>query len=243
MSNHWDIYFSTIEEHFASIVLDMGIWKEVDQRQFSFPMALRFKIKNPNKSGIPIDREAEIINDLEDRIINEINGTGYHVGRVTTNGIRDLFFYFSQDYDLSSLAGPIFLEHGYDIETFSINEEEPWGFYFNFLYPNEYEIQHMGNRKVLESLRTSGDSLEESRRVDHWIEFRSDMDKLGFIKKVESLDFKIEQEHQSTDAITLRIYRADRVDPQSINDLTDLLVDLVNEFNARYEGWETQVIK
>ncbi|MHA0858095.1 DUF695 domain-containing protein [Paenibacillus sp. CMAA1364] len=243
MSDHWDIYFSKIEEHFASIVLDMDIWKEVDQSQFSFPIALRFEIKNPNESGIPIDLEAEIINALEDRIINEINGTGYNVGRVTTNGIRDLFFYFSKDYDLSSLTGPIFLEHGYDIETFSINEEEPWGFYFNFLYPNEYEIQHMGNSNVLDSLRTSGDSLEVSRRVDHWIEFRSDIDKLDFIKKVKSLNFNIEQEHQSTDEITLQIYRVDRVDPQSINELTDMFVDLANKFNARYDGWETQVIK
>jgi len=243
MSDHWDIYFTTIEDQFASVVLDMDIWKEVDQCKFPFPIALRIEIQNPSESGVPVDQEAELINELEDMIINEIEGIGYNVGRVTTNGIRDLFFYFNNSFDLNSLAKPLFKEYGYNIGTFNLDEEEPWGFYFGFLYPNKYEIQHMGNRSVLDNLRESGDSLEDPRRVEHWIEFDDITDKIEFIKKVKSLNFKIEDEQEATDEIILQIYRTDRVDPQSINDITDMFVELVEEFNARYDGWETQVIK
>ncbi|OWA33498.1 hypothetical protein B9G55_22850 [Saccharibacillus sp. O16] len=243
MSDHWDIYFTTIEDQFASVVLDMDVWKEIDQNKFTFPIALRIEVKNPSESGVPVDQEAELINELEDRIINDIDGIGYNVGRVTTNGTRDVFFYFNNSFDLYALAEPIFNEHGYNIETFSIDEEESWNFYFGFLYPNKYEIQHMGNRSVLDSLQDSGDSLEEPRRVDHWIEFNNSTDEIEFIKKVKSMNFNIEEKHEKTDGIILQIYRNDRVDPQSINDITDMFVDLVEEFNGRYDGWETQVIK
>ncbi|MEF3351811.1 DUF695 domain-containing protein [Paenibacillus sp. GYB006] len=243
MSDHWDIYFCEIEDKFSSIVLDMDIWKEIDKSEYPYPKVLRIPIKNPGESGIPTNDEAELINDLEERINNEIIDVGFNVGRITTDGLRDVVYYFSKQYELEKVAEKYFLEHGYEIEVHNMEEENPWDFYFDFLYPNKYQKQHMGNRNVVEQLRESGDKLEEPRRVDHWIYFQSTEDKDRFEAKVKLLSFNISSNPSNDEEIYSQIYRHDDVDFHSINEVTDSLIDLAEECNGDYDGWESMVIK
>jgi regulator of RNase E activity RraB len=138
----------------------------------------------------------------------------------------------------------------------------PWEFYFDYVYPNKYQIQHIGNRKVVDSLRDSGDTLEEPRRIDHWININNLKDKKAIIKKVIDLGFEIEPKDKksifkkvinlgiqivSKDKINddsyLQIYRTDYADFHSINDITDLLVNLLEEYDAEFDGWETLALK
>jgi hypothetical protein len=53
------------------------------------------------------------------------------------------------------------------IAIFRVEEEETWEFYFEFLYPNKYQQQHMGNRQVVDSLEESGDQSDVPRKVEH----------------------------------------------------------------------------
>jgi len=243
MSDHWDIYFCEIEGKFASVVLDMDIWKEIEKSEYPHPMVLRIRIKNPGESGTPINEEAELINDLEDKINDESAGFGFHVGRVTTDGMRDVFYYFSKPYELEKAAETYFLEHGYEIEVLHLEEENPWDFYFEYLYPDKYQIQHMGNRKVVDQLRESGDTFEDVRQVDHWVYFQSIEDKEYFDAKVKLLGFEIDSDAPNDDKIYSHIYRSDYVDFHSINEVTDILVDLAGECHGEYDGWGTTVVK
>ncbi|WP_018758021.1 DUF695 domain-containing protein [Paenibacillus terrigena] len=221
----------------------MDNWKEIEKSEYPHLKVLRIPIKNPGERGTPINEEADLINDLEDKINNEIIDFGFNVGRITTYGLRDVFYYFSKQYELDKVAEKYFLEHGYEIEALNIKEKNPWDFYFDFLYPNKYQIQHMGNRNVVDRLRESGDKLEKSRRVDHWIYFQSTEDKNNFEAKVKLLGFNINSNPSNDDRIYSQIYRHDYVDFHSINEVTDSLVDLAGECNGDYDGWETMVIK
>ncbi|MDU5142972.1 MAG: DUF695 domain-containing protein [Paenibacillus dendritiformis] len=243
MSDHWDIYFCDIQGKFSSIVLDMDIWKEIEKSEYPHPMVMRIPIKNPGKSGTPIHEEAELLNDLEDKITNEISGFGFLVGRITTDGLRDVFYYFSKPYELEKVAEKYFIEHGYEIQVHHIEEENPWDFYFEYLYPNKYQLQHMGNRKVVDQLRESGDTFENSRRVDHWIYFQSTEDKENFDAKAILLGFNIDSDPSHDEKMCTHIYRSDYVDFHSINQVTDILVDLAGECNGEYDGWGTTVVK
>lgn len=243
MSNHWDIYFCEIEGKFASIVLDMDIWKEIEKSEYPHPMVLRIRIKNPGTSGTPINEEAELINDLEDKINDGIIGFGFHVGRATSDGIRDVFYYFSKPYELEKAAEKVFSEHGYEIEVLHIEEENPWDLYFDYLYPDKYQIQHMGNRKVVEQLQESGDTLENERTVEHWIYFQSIEDKENFDAKVKLEGFDVESAPSNEEKIYSQISRSDYVDYHSINEVTDVLVDIAGECNGEYDGWGTTVVK
>jgi hypothetical protein len=147
----------------------MDIWKEIDQEIYSHPICLRTIVKSPSDNGTPINEEADLLNNIEDLIIAEINDLGYNVGRITSDGNRDVYFYFKEPSLelLSSIAKKYYSQHSYEFKVMKITEDSPWEFYFEYVYPNKNQIQHIGNRKVVDSLRDSGDTLEEPRRIDH----------------------------------------------------------------------------
>lgn len=248
MSEHWDMYFGYIEDQVASVVLDMDIWKEIDTEEYNYAVAIRLKIKAPNEDGFPVGPEADKINEMED----SLNGFArfqniIQVGRVTTDGIRDIIFYSNREEqkDLMEAAARFIEPHGYKYEIFLIEEEENWEFYFDFLYPNPYQQQHMNNRVVIEALEERGDKLDAPRKVVHWLCFENMIMLKRFEKTIKKEGFFIEEESVETNEegkYVLTIYRMDTIDYSSINEVTDLLVEISEKYKGEYDGWETSVI-
>lgn len=249
MSEHWDVYFGYMEDKPASVVLDMDVWQEIDTEAYNNGFALKIKLKTPNPDGFAVDEEAELLNEIEDDFINNNLAKDYlQVGRITSDGERDIIFYSQKNEkkDLIIAAERIYKPAGYDFEVFEIEEDETWEFYFDFLYPNPYQMQHMGNRDLVERLEEEGDPLVTPRKVEHWVYFEDKKDMKRFIKAVKKEGFAIEDESDEQDEdgkFVLSISRADSVDYDSINDVTDLLVETAEECEGEYDGWETFVIK
>ena len=248
MSENWDMYFGYIDEKIASVVLDMDVWQEIDTEKYNHAIAVRLKIKEPNEDGFPIGREANKINGIEDSL-NEFVGLKniINVGRITTDGTRDIIFYSDQEKqkDLIEAADRFIKSTGYEFEVFSLEEDENWEFYFDFLYPNQYQQQHMGNRSVIDSLEESGDKLEVARKVEHWLYFENIKMLKRFVKAIKKEGFSVEEVSTEMDEegkYLLSIYRIDFVDFTSINDVTDLLVEVAEKYEGEYDGWETFVI-
>ncbi|MGG1629569.1 DUF695 domain-containing protein [Rossellomorea sp. NRS-1567] len=249
MSENWDVYFGYIEDRMASIVLDMDITEEVNTEEYHHPYCIRFKVKRPNEDGFPIGAEADRLGDIEDSLIDSLDTHHFvHVGRVTTDGIRDLIFYSNQkEQDALVDAAERFSQPaGYEVEVFRIEEDEPWEFYYDILYPNQYQQQHMGNRHVVERLEESGDTLQVPRKVDHWVYFDHPKSMKRFTKAIKKEGFSIESEtgHPNEEGkYVLTISRVDLVDLPSINEVTDLLVEISETYDGEYDGWETLVIE
>jgi uncharacterized protein (TIGR01619 family) len=249
MSENWDMYFGYIDDKLASVVLDLEIWQEIDTEKFNHPFCLRLKIKEPNKDGLPIGQEADVINEMEDSLIEFLGQKNFiNVGRVTTDGVRDVIFYSDQELKnaLIDAAHQFVVPAGYEFEIVGIEEDETWEFYYDFLYPNQYQQQHMGNQQVIDSLEESGDKLEVPRKVEHWL-FFSDLKMMKrFIKDIRKEGFSIEEEPNQVNEdgkYTISISRVDSVDLHSINEVTDLLVEISEKHEGEYDGWETFVIE
>ncbi|KKK38132.1 hypothetical protein WQ57_09955 [Mesobacillus campisalis] len=248
MSENWDIYFDYIDDKIASVVLDLDIWQEIDNEEFNHSFCLRLNLKEPNEDGLPIEKEAEVINEIEDSLIEFLDHRNFiNVGRVTTNGVRDVIFYSNQELKniLIDAAHQFVKPAGYEFEIFGIEEDETWEFYYDFLYPNQYQQQHMGNQQVVDSLEESGDQLEVPRKVEHWLLF-SDLKMMKrFIKDIKKEGFSIEEEPNQVNEegkYTVAISRIDSVDLPSINEVTDLLIEISEEHEGEYDGWETFVL-
>lgn len=248
MSEHWDIYFGYIEEKIASFVLDMDVWQEIDTEEYRQAIAVRLKINEPNEEGFPIGSEAEKINEMEDSLNEFVSLKNIiNVGRITTDGIRDIIFYSNKEEKnyLTEAVDRFIKPTGYEFEIFNIEEDENWEFYFDFLYPNQYQQQHMGNRKVVDSLEESGDALEVPRKVEHWLYFENIKTLKRFIKAIKKEGFSIEEESTEMSEegkYSLSISRIDSVDFTSINEVTDFLVEVSEKYKGEYDGWETFVI-
>ena len=132
------------------------------------------------------------------------------------------------------------------MEVYKIEEETNWEFYFEFLYPNPYQFQHMRNHSLLETLEDSGDKLEVPRKVEHIILFQNEKMMKRFIKVVKNEGFTIVEdsyEKSEEGKYVTCISRVDSVDYEAIDDLTDLLLEIAEKFEGEYDGWETIVIE
>jgi uncharacterized protein (TIGR01619 family) len=249
MSEHWDMYFGYIDDKLASIVLDMAIWQEIDTEKFNHCFCIRLKLKEPNQDGFPIGQESDQINEMEDAILDFLNHKNFiNVGTVTSNGVRDMIFYSDQESKnaLMEAAEQFIRPTSYEFEVFKIEEDETWEFYDDFLYPNQYQQQHMGNQQVVISLEEAGDPLDVPRKVEHWLYF-SDLKMMKrFMKEIKKERFSIEEKSKHVDEdgkYSVTISRTDSVDHHSINEVTDLLVEISEKYEGEYDGWETFVIK
>lgn len=87
-------------------------FKDYD-RKSDFPLSLWITVetKDKNEQGHPVDKEAELFNNLEDSLISALDGkTPYcYIGRTTRDGYRELMFYVS-DKDKATEIVRTFIE-------------------------------------------------------------------------------------------------------------------------------------
>lgn len=111
---------------------------------------MKIAIQHPTEIGNPAEQEDEKIGEWEYDLMEKLNDEDIiQVGRLTTNGTREFFYYAKKEKHASVIdehAQAIFDKNGYQTENSMIEEEEPWSFYAEFLYPDEYQFQQMSNR-------------------------------------------------------------------------------------------------
>ncbi|NOQ73604.1 MAG: DUF695 domain-containing protein [Crocinitomix sp.] len=247
--DHWDFYFLNVDDVISSIYLNLSLAEKSKNSSYGTLFWFSLKMNNPREDGLSSQEEFDFLQKFEDNLIsfvsNNIDGT--YVGRLTTNGRRDFYFYVSDGAILESSI-PLFMEgfSNYAYESRSIMDSE-WEQYYNFLYPSPRDLQKIMNRGVVGQLERNGDNLTKARNVFHWIYFRNEISMNEFIKQAIDWEYKIENsvfdkalgEHP----YVLSISRIDFVDYSRIDEHTLPLWELAHENNAKYDGWETSVEK
>lgn len=243
MSDNWNTYLTFIDSKPASFLLDLDPWKNGANEMLVHLYRLRVTLNEPNEDGLTSDQEAAVLYDIEDSIHDSLDSQYMFVGRITTQGRRD-FFYYTDSLDgsiLESLAVKFLANYKFSIDR--IEEQKPRAFYHEFLYPGKSDWHRMTNRQLVNNLYELGDNLEKSRTVKHWIYFSSAELRDLFKKKVQNNGFHIEEQGTSDNKYSLIISRNDSVQLQSISDVTDYLVSAAQECHGDYDGWETEVIR
>ncbi len=245
MDNNWDVYISEINGLPASFFLNLAAKPDGDPVLRPFVCRLDLNLVAPSENGLTTQVETETLLKLEDELYEalSISHNGAFVGRVTHNRKRRFFFYLTKADGIDeAIERCLQAFKGYDWSH--IVERDPdWKHFFEFLYPDDEEMQSIGNRRVLDALELEGDINHIVRRVDHWLYFpdRAAMEK--FMSEIMALNFKIEEESFDDGQWRLQIFRDDCVEFGHINDLTLELYGLAVESGGAYDGWETFVIR
>src|SRR6185503_3201335 len=171
MSDDWNFYRCRVDDEPASIFLDMGIRQSAPVRGFDTAAYLRLWMNDPRPDGLSSQEEFDTLVAIEDALKAEIEpgDMTIYVGRNTSSGRRDFFFY-TRDGDAFRASASAALANfaAYKAEI-GMRPDADWDVYFNFLYPNDNEKQRMSNRDVVEALRREGDNVQKPRQIDHLI--------------------------------------------------------------------------
>lgn len=245
----WEFYFTNVDDELGSIFVDLGLKKIAPLKDKPNVVWVSIKMNNPREDGLSSQEESAILGKIEDALVDKIiskhNAT--FVGRLTSAGDRDLYFYFGETtlYDKTiSEAMVAFPKYKFDYGT---KEDKEWSGYFDFLYPLPQQFQSIQNRRVIEQLEEGGDKLIKEREVFHWIYFKSENDREKFLERIKSDNFSIVDKEYNKSwgelAYKLQIKRVDKVDQNSVDEYVIYLWKLADEIGGDYDGWETSIEK
>lgn len=245
----WEFYFSNVNDKLGSIFVDLGLRKVAPIADKPNVVWISIKMNNPREDGLSSQEESGTLRDIEDALVEKIisKHNAIYVGRLTSAGDRDLYFYFGDTTLYDKTISEIMVAYPKYQFDFGSKEDKEWGGYFDFLYPLPQQFQGIQNRRVIEQLKKGGDNLTKEREVFHWIYFKSESDREKFLEKIKNDNFLIVDKGSDNSwgefAYRLQLKRVDKVDQNSVDEYVIYLWKLANEIGGEYDGWETSIEK
>lgn len=247
-SDHWEIYFSFVDEKPAVILVDIGISEYAPIPKLTNLAWLWIQIRNPDEDGFPSEDEDMELNEVEDLVTEAMEGLSHrYVGRLTTDNRREFYFYTDDPQAFrKTAAGAMQGQSAYQYEIDDADDPE-WTHYQTVLFPSAEDFQQIHNQKVIMQLRQEGDSLTEPRPIDHFANFKTEQDRETFAAAASDLGFEIvsrpELDENHEFPFSIGLLRVDAVDPETIDHVTFELFELAEEYHGEYDGWASPVVK
>lgn len=247
MSDQWEMYPCTIGGHAAFISYDHGVGRQLDALPFPNHVGFRIRLDAPDERGLPTRDEFAKLDMLEDYLVGQFrDGQGMQVGRVTYGGRRDLHFYAACGEDeCLAIADRAASACGYRIEV-RFEPDPAHTAYWDELYPTAEDWQVITDRRLEDTLRSHGDSLLQSRTIEHWAYFKSAAARDAFVEDVAHLAQCVDR-HALSDGrdepFAAKLAHEGQPDYHSMNPITLGLLRAARRHDGSYDGWETMVCR
>ncbi len=245
----WAIYFCTISDgQISAVLVDIGLVQIAPVESKPFLLTFTTKMNNPTEDGLSSENEADKLNQIEENLIESLVAKNdvIYTGRIKFSGKMQSYFYSEEINGLESTISNIVADFpDYNFEH-KFTEERDWKAYFEVLYPSPFEMQVIQNGRVIENLEKHGDKLERERLVEHWIYFKSEIDRENFLRAIKVKGFEIVDKDITSfgdSPFSLQLSRVDKADYESVNEYVMYLWEKAQEFNGDYDGWETFIVK
>ncbi|HGZ70468.1 MAG TPA: DUF695 domain-containing protein [Nitratifractor sp.] len=247
MQEYWEIYMKQIDGKVASVLFNAGISMDIEKIQYIYPTIayVKVKLKEPKANGLVNEDEGAEIAFLEDKLEAALIKfrIGKYVGRVISNGYVTFLYYLQFTYNWQDFLDFALDEHqNYEI-TSGYSDDSEWNYYKNLLFPNAKEWQIIQNHKVCKALEEKGENLEIPRIIEHKIYFTKSTlkQKEELLNKLEIEGFQKSEELERDGVNGAIVYRTNKPFYTDIDEITLDLIDICEDFNAIYDGWETKV--
>ena len=248
----WCVYLCNAFAYDLPAVIRVNLALRDFEYTANYPNRLHLQIlyKNANDIGFPTREEGEYVYSIEDAVEEIVEQHGdMLVGVVKCDERVRIFAYTKNElgyYDeISAMMSEKFPDYAY---TLAVVEEPDWELYFQALYPDRYEYQSIMNMRLIEDIKSDGDSMVP-RVLEHCLLFKIEENGEAFLAKVMEDGFiKLSSENQSDNKdidkeypYVLVIGREDAF--ENIDETVWYLMDLAEEFDGEYSGWGCSVVK
>jgi hypothetical protein len=248
MQEYWELYMKNLEGKPASILFNAGISMDVEAIKYIYPQIafVKVKLKEPNERGLLSESEQPEIAFLEDKLEASLIKfrIGKYVGRVISDGYVTFLYYLQFTYNWQDFLNYALEEFAHYEITSGFQDDGEWNYYQKLLYPTPREWQIIQNHKVCDQLRAKEDTLEVPRAIEHRAFLGEEADREGLIEILAEKGFGLLDEIENKDGVKgFSFYRIDKPFYTDIDELTLTLIDLLEEYGANYDGWETSIVK
>lgn len=251
IKENWGLYMQYIDEKPAITRTNLAFFEFSPIGDYSIRIQFAVYYKNQTESGLPIADENPILWKIEDSIAEAFaNLDIIDVGLMKWNNRINFFVYAKDDLEHLERIKKILMEtinHNFADYKYEIwfDQDENWDCYIDTLYPNKYSMQEINNNRVLDALQNSNDNLDAVREIEHWAYFSSKKMADKFIQKIKENNFTVFSNTIVDDNydcnFQVGISRKDSLD--DIHQITWLLLDLAEELDGYYDGWECGIVE
>ena len=218
----------------------------------NYPKRLHLQIlyKNADDNGFPTREEGEYVYSIEDAVEEIVEQHGDMLAGVVKCDERVRIFAYTKNelgyYDeISAVMSKNFPDYAY---TLAVVDDPDWELYFQGLYPDRYEYQSIMNMRLIEDIKSDGDSMVP-RVLEHCLLFKTEENGEAFLAKVMEDGFiKLSSENLTDNEdidkeypYVLVIGREDAF--ENIDEIVWYLMDLAEEFDGEYSGWGCHIVK
>ena len=248
----WGVYLCNAFAYDLPAVIRTNLALRDFEHTANYPKRLHLQIlyKNADDNGFPTREEGEYVYSIEDAVEEIVEQHGDMLAGVVKCDERVRIFVYTKNelgyYDeISAVMSKNFPDYAY---TLAIVDDPDWELYFQGLYPDRYEYQSIMNMRLIEDIKSDGDSMVP-RVLEHCLLFKTEEHGEAFLAKVMEDGFiKLSSEDRSNnEAIdkeypyVLVIGRED--DFENIDEIVWYLMDLAEEFDGKYDGWGCHIVK
>jgi len=244
MSDEWVSYFLRVDDDPASIFVDMGIAKEAPVRVSAQQAYIRIYMRHPREDGLSSSEEYKILIAIEDALKARAQETAdtFYVGRNTSSGNRDLYFYTADGPALEEIMKNAMRDFAeYSFQTGSRPDPE-WKIYFDFLHPNPLQQQQIANRSVIDNLVDHGDHTDQPRQIDHFAYFPDQKTCNSFEAFVRSEGFSVARPGARREDGSYGLEFSKTGIPDNIESITLPLFQYAMDHGGEYDGWGCVVV-
>ena len=248
----WGVYLCNAFAYDLPAVIRVNLALRDFEYTANYPNRLHLQIlyKNADDNGFPTREEGEYVYRVEDAVVEIIEQHGdVLAGVVKCDERAHIFAYVKNElgyYDeISKMMSENFPDYAYTLAVF---EDEEWKVYFQALYPDRYEYQSIMNMRLIENIKSDGDSMVP-RVLEHCLLFKTEEHGEAFLAKVMEDSFiKLSSENRSNNEAIDKEYpyllvigREDTF--ENIDEIVWYLMDLAEEFDGEYDGWGCHIVK
>ena len=248
----WGVYLCNAFAYDLPAVIRVNLALRGFEYTANYPNRLHLQIlyKNANDSGFPTREEGEYVYSIEDAVEEIVEQHGDMLAGVVKCDERAHIFAYAKNelgYDdaISEIMSENFPDYAY---TLAVVEDEDWELYFQALYPDRYEYQSIMNMRLIENIKSDGDSMVP-RVLEHCLLFKTEENGEAFLAKVMEDSFiKLSSEDRSNNEAIDKEYpyllvigREDTF--ENIDEIVWYLMDLAEEFDGEYDGWGCHIVK
>ena len=248
----WGVYLCNAFAYDLPAVIRTNLALRDFEYTANYPNRLHLQIlyKNANDSGFPTREEGEYVYSIEDAVEEIVKQHGDMLAGVVKCDERVRIFAYVKNelgyYDeISAVMSKNFPDYAY---TLAVVDDPDWELYFQGLYPDRYEYQSIMNMRLIEDIKSDGDSMVP-RVLEHCLLFKTEENGEAFLAKVMEDGFiKLSSEDRSNNEdidkeypYVLVIGREDAF--ENIDEIVWYLMDLAEEFDGEYSGWGCHIVK
>ncbi len=245
--DEWDFYLTRIDDTAASFFLNFWYRSHAPLPGVDTLYRCDLQMLEPGAHGLGEADDAERLQQVEERIAEAAAEHGlYFVGRIRWNGTWLLRLFGPPDLTETLRVIAAKAVAGKPSRKFDVDSttDPEWSHYYDFLCPDDERMQWIEDRHVVESLMEHGDPLTRPRRVDHWIYFEVASKRDAFVRAAANDGYEMESAHEDATSelkYCAQLHRVDSVELEEIHDVVMSLMELAEEHDGEYDGWETSV--